>query len=761
MANPPIIVNKRPNEGDTEVNALTPIRYGLRDEDTRVNLDTVYTSISYARAMYRPDELPLNDPVLESENIRTVFSVFNDAAGATLPGTPADQTIETVGPDTVYRIERTIAGPQEGFLYVSDDSNGDVPYAAEVRLEPPVYSAGTTDYVLYPDFTGVMVGLVVWPKNSGVFVFLRDDGTKRVSVTGPSSDGFGTRPVEATTVFDWSADVYTYKIFWDETPARQKVVVIAADSAGVETVLAEFDTTSMNQFLNSVVLGGDEAADPPDRVVLVVGTDGPTPGDYIDVYKADLYRYGRPLVISGARSGSSQVWVEPTESLLTHTIDDLEDWIKEGEGETVEAGTAVALVRDPSLDAADPYFYSREEQDLGRKEWFLVGLIRGQNSLHGGTFNTAMGFNIEDGTYKHVVRLLDDFFIKDVGLLDSGNLGDTASYFKAATPVDWEDAGDVQLAVLGSDSRSTIRTYFESDDELVSVDTGAYTSSLASTETKLSLGFLESDYEYYGRLNLLYLWAFMNATLFEPIDATFPEAQGWTRVTAGATRALTAENRLEITATTPGDYDIYYFEDVDYDPDSGAAVYFKGKVTAWTDDVGAVNPPRQEIGPILHITSTTDGMQLRFTKTETGRCFAYLSGDDTDFTDVLAQNEDGVRISTEIDFQEDHVYILVLKPFQHIRLYIDYSTEPAIDIPWESKGLVFRPFPTNLPPSATIGFGSLGEDSGVQMEWAFARASIGTGYDLVIFPQLTEEERVAHVYGSEAEVLIDFEDVDP
>lgn len=761
MANPPIIVNKRPREGDVEVNALTPFRYGLRDEETRVDLSTVYTSVAYGRAVYRPEVLPLLDPVLSSENIKATFSIFNDAAGATLPDNPADQTIETVGPDDVYRIERTIAGPQEGFLYISDDFLGDYPYAAEVTPNLAVYSVGTTDYVLYPDFTGVMVGLIIWPKNSGVFIFFRDDGTKRVSVTGPSADGFGTRPVETTTVFDWAADLYTYKLSWDETPSRRKVLVIASDSAGVETTLAEFSTTAMNPFLNSVVLGGVEAASPPNKVVLVVGTDGPTPGDYLDIYKADLFRFGRPVVIAGGPTGSSTLQIAPTESLLTHTVEDFEDWIEDGEGELVESGIAVALVRDPSLASAAPFSFSREEQDLARQEWFVVMLVRGQSSVHAGTFNTAMGLDVEDGTFRHSLRLLDDFFVKDIGLFDSGNVGDSDDYFKAPTPTDWEDSGDIQVSLLGSISRNTLRAYLENDDEIVSVDTGTYTSSLPATETKITLGFIESDFQYYGRFNLLYFWAFLNATLFEPVDATFPEAQGWSRVTSGSTRSLTAEDRLEIDATTTGDYDIYYIEDADYDPDSGAAIYFKGKIMSWTDAGAAVDPPRQEIGPVVHLTSTTDGVQLRFVETETGRCYAYLSTNDTDINDVVAQNDDGKRISAELNFREDHSYILVLKPFNHIRLYVDYATEPLIDIPWESKGLGFRSFPTNLPATATVGFGSLDEDRGVRMEFAYARASLGTGYDLVITPQLTESQRVDHVYGSEAEILIDFEDVDP
>jgi hypothetical protein len=759
MATPPIIVNRRPQEGDIDTNALEPFRYGLRDIETRVILGTVYSSAVYARAVYRPTVLPLEDPVLSSENIRATFSIFNDAAGDTVPNNPADQTIETIGPDQVYRIERTTVPPQEGFLYVSDDAQGDNPYSAEVKLNLGITSVSTADYVTYVDFTGVIVGFIIWPENTGVFLFFRDDGTKRVTIGGPSNDGIGTRPVETTVVFDWSADIFTYKIFWDENPKRRKVIVIAVDSAGIETVLAEFATTAFNQFLNSVVLGGFEAANPPDKVVLVVGTDGPTPGDRIDVYKADLFRFGRALVIEGGPTGSSVLDRRPNESLLVREEADFDEWGRAGEGtlSTNPVSETILLTRLPVLDSADLFEFSRGEPDLSRKEWFLILEFTARDSQHLGTFNTGIGIDIEDGSTKHIVRLLNDFFINDIGVHNSGPLGDDDNYFKGITPIDWTQ--DIRLILLGSDTKGTIRAYLVDDEEII-IDTGTYPASVVTTESKLSIGFVDLDFEYYGVLSVASFWFASNAFFYEPSEATFPEAQGWTRIFSGGTRSITGSHLTGNYATT-GEFDIYHISDPDYDEESGASIWLKGKVSAWTDEFGAVSPPRKEIGPIAFLASTTVGVQLYFVESETGRRFVYLPRQLDDVVDVMAQNVEGARISAELDFTEFHAYQLVLKPFQHIRLYVDYSTAPAIEIPWESASIAMRTFPTNVPPTSTIAFGSLGEESGVEFDFSFVRASIGTGYDLIIRQNLAEEDLQNHVYGSEAELLTDFEDVDP
>src|SRR3989304_7315534 len=114
----PTVVNRKPDVGEADVGAEQVLALGLRDQATRVDLPSVYLAVLYSRASYQPDVLPLEDAELKAE-ATVAFSHFNDAAGASTPNDPAEQTIETRGSEQVYRVEHTgIAGQPEGILYV-------------------------------------------------------------------------------------------------------------------------------------------------------------------------------------------------------------------------------------------------------------------------------------------------------------------------------------------------------------------------------------------------------------------------------------------------------------------------------------------------------------------------------------------------------------------------------------------------------------------------------------------------------------------
>ena len=760
----PVIVNKRPESGDSDVGANTPLRFGLRDEDTRADLSTVYTSISYAQAYYLPAVLPSDDPVLNNEDQPAVLyglSTFNDAAGAAVPVDQVDQSIQVVGPDTVYRLEQQLQGGEneQGFFYIHDQVTGDVPYMAEITLTTPVVTAGTTSYVTYTDFIGVMLGFVHWPSQKGLFLFFRDDTiTKRITVAGPATDGIGTRSLEVTTVFDWTADTYRFRIVWDESPFRKTAMVLAEDSNGDETILADIDLSTVNTFLPTVTLERYSVANPPDAVTCVVGIDGFTAGDYIDIYESAVYRYGRPLLVGGVQTGGTGAEIGASTTVEFTGASDLTLWRTEGTG-TIEAaldGTTLSITRE-SADAADTLTIFREETDLARQEWMLIANISGFDQVHEATFNTGMGIQVDDGTVAMQLRFLDDFFALDVGLYDTGDKGLTTSYDLPATQQDW--TSNRQVFMLASSSKSFTRVYF-GDDEAVEINRASY-SGTAGSGTFLNVGFIDDDagLEYFGTMQVVSLQLFPFAFFYEPIDATFPEAQAWTRTFLGGTRAIVGD-RLQIDATTPGDYDIYSITDPDYAEESGCTVWFKAAVASWSDSDGSVSPPRSEIGPIATVTVGSQVVPVFFVLGDDGRTYVYLSGDDEDYLSVMARTTTGLRISEEIDFEQDHAYILVVRPRKHIQLYIDYASEPVIDIPWEDRELVLRLPPTNLPASQAAAFGSLGEDAGMELEAAFARASIGAGYDVSLTPNIPEPELSDHVYGSRASLFTDFEDAD-
>jgi len=754
----PSISNRRPDEGDTDVSISTPFRFGIRDTDTRADLSSAYAAIVYAKAFYVPDEvLPALDTTLAAADTSLVFSMFDDASGAVNPGNPCDQTVEAVGPETVYRIEKSDVdgSAQEGMLYVSvpaQDTVGPCAFKATLDLAA-VTPAATYTYTTHVDFVGVVVGLVYWAENTGIFLLFRDDGTKRISIVGPSTDGVGTRSVETSVVYDWSVPS-TYTIFVDPTPFRRSAMVYATDTTGTETLLGEVDLDTLNEFLPTVRMGSLYAEDSPNYVTGVLGLDSTNQGDYLDVYGFQLAGFGRVLLAAGNQTGSSAVETLPTEAILVVGSEGAEEW--SSSTDLVDEATSTAY---HITATSGPALKTREEPDLSAGAWMLLGGFTARNSVHIGSYATGMGFVVRDGTRTIKLALLDDYTSPTIGVEDSVEGVDTAvdGYVVPVTSVDWEE--DVPFTFLGSaGARDAVRVFVGSDDEVPVIDT-PYASAgfAATTETAVSFGFIETA-DVSGDFYLTSLWLFPNCTFYEGYEATYPDTQGWTRSAGGGTRALDT-NAFSTTCTAVGAYDIYSITDATYDATSGAAVLFKARVTAWTDTSGATSPPRSEFGPIAAIRTTTVAAQVRFVVADDGTAYVFLSNEESDYLDVLAQNSTGSAISAEIDLDVAHVYLLDVKPFNHIRLYLDYATTPAIDMAWPASGAL-RALPTNMPVDAVVAFGSLNEDAGVACSFAFARGSIGRGYDFKITTDVTESELQDHVYGSVADLVIDVQDED-
>ena len=759
MANP-LIVNRRPTQGDSDVGALTPFRFGVRDLDTRAVLSSVYSLVVYGKALYRPEneEIPSNDAVLGNNGTSVVFSTFDDAAGTTEPGNPCDQTIEDLGGTKAYRIEKSDGDgvAQEGVLFLTVDAQaGERPYSLRAQMDLTNVNTGTFAYVTFAGFTGVLLGLAYWPENTGLFVFFVDDGVKKVVVAGPAEDGVGTRSVSETTVFDWSAEAYTYSVVWDPSVYRRKAMVFATDSVGDETLLAEVDMDTLPEFLSSVRMGELYAEDLPiSQVTFVAGADFPDMGDHIDIFSLDIFDFGRVLSVSGGPTGASTVSTHPTESLFVYGPSGAGEWFLEGDGTAEETTTALKITSDGTGGS----YYTREEPDLSSGEWLIMGRVAAENAVHPGEYTTGMGVSVADGTREFRLVLLDDFSRNFMGIVETDATDDDVAggYKVPGTDVDWEVAFD--FVMLGSTSRNLLKLFLNSDTAVAvehTYNASGYPSALTSW---VRFGFIETG-TFDGSFFLVHLWVLPNCVFFEASDGTFPDAQGWARVASGGTRAV-GDDELELDCTAAGAYDIYYISDATYDATSGAGVVFRTAVASWTDDEGASSPVRVEFGPIAAVRTTTVAAQVFFVQDADGTSYVYLSRETSDLADVLAQNADGKAISATIDLGTAHVFFLDVKPFKYVRLYVDHAPVPAIDVPWSAAGTVLRSLPTNMPAGAVVAVGSLGEDTGVEITFDFFRATTGRGYDLTTGLLITEDELQSGMYGASAELMVDVQDED-
>lgn len=751
----PEIVNRIPSQNDEAVASVGPFRFGVRDTDTRADLSSLDVLVTYGDGVYNPGNgsLPEQDETLAGAGVSTYFSVFDDSIARIEPNNPCDQSLALVSSVDVYRIEKSDVdgSSQEGILYLhADVEEGPVGFSARVGLAN--VNVDIYDYVTFSGFTGVLLGLVYWPKRLAVYLFFVDDGTKKVVVAGPPSDDLGTRSTEVEVVFDWSTEAFNYTIVFDASPLHRTAWVCATDSAGEETLLAEIDLDTLSPLREGVPIGGRSSG----GITCLVGGDFPDMGDYIDLYDLKVFDFGRVLLAGGNKTGACGRELSPTESVFFDGPGDIGSWLQIGDGALTQTTAAAVLETSGGAD-----FLYREEPDLSAGEWLVIGRMALQESVHPGTYSTGAGLEVDDGTRKIFLTLLDDFSNFFLGLEESDATDDdvVTGYKTPSEDLDWSEGFDFTLQ--GSASRDVVRLFLGGSPE-AAIDHPYSAAGWPSSggTPGLSVGFPTAIPDLEGKLSVGHFWLLPFCSFFEGLDSSTPEAQGWTRFTSSASRSLDA-GRLCLDCLVPGSFDIYYIGDSGLDFSSGLAVHLRFQLENWTDAEGAVNPIRTEIGPIVALRMDAGtSVQLFAVQTEEGNFYLYLPGGESDVEEVLAQSSDGRAVSALVDVSEPAELLLDVKPQQYVRLYLNRDPDPVIDIPWASYTQVVRADPPDLPSTAVVAVGSLGEDGGVEACFDFFRASIGRGYDLSLTLELDEDTLEERVYGTEASMLISLQDKD-
>lgn len=764
----PVLVNRKPLEGATGVSPESPILFGLRDVDTRVDLPTAYMATTYSRLLYRAAALPLIDPALAVGDGEAKISFFNDAVSVTPPATTA---IFSLTGTPALHIEKSIGGEQKSFLFVHDSLVGDGPVSVETTLDLATTTASNPAHAYYDtaDHTGMVFGMVNWRKQVGVYLLFMDDGvSKTIHVRGQATSAAGARILLANWAFDWSAASFRYRIVWDDTPGRRGLYIFATDGTTESKVVIPSSTMDIMEaagFLAGTVIAGTRVTGvSEDKITAVVGNSSPTGADAINVETLDVAGYGRALMIAGEPTGDATLLRATNESQVLSgalTDDELDEWFDEGTGTIARSGSSLLFTREDA-DGVDDLYRWKDEPDVVSEEWLLVGTFSATEISHSGSEAVWAGFYLADTTNEFNLSLLDDFTDKRIGLWKGSGTGSLTTDFYASGVVDW--TLPTTIALLGSATGGFVRGHINGA-ATPDFDSGGYPGagfSAVSAESELRAGFIRnSGIQHSGAFSLGTLWFFPNATFAEPADG-LPDAGpfAWTVATAGAPVSAVVSGRYEIDSATAGDWIAYSQTSADYDDEAGAWVYLAGKVEAWTDVLGASDPKNSQIGPVAMLPYSTKGINLEFVETNLGTRYVYIPGNLITLSDVIAQNANGQLVSAPIDFTTDHSYMVVMKFFSWVRVYIDHASTPAIDIPWASLSQLERPAHLAVLAAGTyVLFGSLDDEAGMDVSLSYARGGYGEGYDISALHNIDEDTLVARVYGSDVDVLTDFEDV--
>jgi len=763
----PVIVNRRPAEGSTNVDVDASLLFGLRDVDTRVDLSSVYMAITYGRSVM--NYIMAGLPVITDGQGEALLRYFDDANVIAPPPTEAT-TLILIGPGGIsLRIQKSSVDVQESFLFVRYPLEPSGPVAVESGIAIPIYTSANPAHSYYdqPNHTGAVFGLINWRRGTGVYLLFMHDGiSKSIHVRGPATTASGARTFIADWAVDWTGTI-TYRIVWDDTPGKRAIYLFADDGTTEQSLVipeSTMITLEAAGMLPGRLLGDIRTGGPAqDVVTAVTGTSSPVSGDVIDYQDAEVAGYGRALVRSGGATGDSVCLRSSSESqILSGELleDELRAWAETGTGEVAESGSSLQFSRTDA-DGVGELYRERDEPDLVGEEWFLAATFSSQGISHVGSDAIWAGFLVGDGTNALYVVLLDDFADKRLGIW-SGT-GPLTSDFYASGIVDWTQP--TSLEVAGSATGAFVRAFIN-EAEVPDIDSGGYPgagfTSLTS-DTKIRAGFVrDAGIQHSGQFLLGSLWFFPNAVFADPADG-LPNVGpfAWTLSSAGSPTVNVVGTRYEIESAEPTYWVSYGSASANYAQDGGAWARFYGSVGAWTDSLGSSSPAASQIGPVALLPyGTTKGISLCFTQSATGTRYVYVPGLLATLGDVLEQNAVGVLISAPVDFTDAHTYLVILKHYAWVRVFLDDQTVPVIDIPWASLSKLERPAHLAALPAGTYALiGSLGLGYGVDASLTRVRAGYGEGYDFSVTHVIDEETLQERVYGSNADMVVDFEDV--
>jgi hypothetical protein len=757
----PVEVNLTPSEGE-EFSPTQPIYFGVRDSDNRVDRSSVVALATFSSVVYEAQELPLQAPFL--------FDIFRDGVPDTATADRAtlvlDTSSMTVGDDVLVL---TAPGTKSSnTMFCRAASTPSRTCGAEFRFSVPVLpgTGPATEYQTNSEYNGVMLGMAHWASNTGIFIFCCDDGAnKYLEIGGPAEDSSGTR----TTVrfdHDWDQPTHSIRIVFDASGHTGKAYVLLTDeSTGDEERAYEVNISSLSKFLASTRLGFIEPG-AGDVVSAFIGIDQNRAGE-LEIYKMILEGHGEALVSGGGVVFGQAGTAEATGLLHAATRADVSrmrrnlfTYLDTSESLIFQsAGSQNSVVRS-------------EEPRCANDSWLMFLWGRPQQSVHAASWNTGVGFSVGNGSHQYRLRFLDDGtkqfgFYDDAGGTGTGNLELPSNY--ETVEFDWGATAPKILTYLKSSELFCTAAESLLAETDFSFRSTALTALTDTGSPRLDLGFLDQDgstYSYEGYFTV-------ENFFFMPEAAIAHEGDFSSWVYNGTAPATVVSKVLQLRPTGTDQYGFYslsYASQKYSEGISGISVLFRAKIGDITDQFDQVNAVRIPSPALLGISSTATGyIQLQFVTSEDGsETFAFVSQDAQDYKEVLnPTSETGQLISTSIDPTTEHYYLLSYQPGKGLRLFIDFESEPSIDIPWEDVSVASKADVDDLLSGLTVAIGSIPTLSfgtkynRMDVDLRMAAVCLGSGYDYAVTLGASRETLESKIYGTKANTFIDFVDTDP
>ena len=642
---------------------------------------------------------------------------------------------------------------------------------------------------LAPAYLGLEYGV----RNTGLFVFLRDDGAGGSLVAGGPLLAFGGARGEEIEIpnIGWTslADGAVFTLFFSVDPGSQTVQLwVQRPSDGAPVVLPQsFTLAGLGEFQPETASFPQRRAGASLFATLYFGNAGGA-ADTVEFTDWAFYPYAPVSVAAGQGAPGFDYKRRPDLPFTFFATDQiLPDAQRLGRWQ-VTGGAALSTsfwyqpgrktvplyaILHKGPVSGDAYLTRKEPRLTERTEGFSVEAWMAGNLDSLSTPDTGIGIRVTDGEHSYQLIALDTELQRSVGIQkDLAFYGDVNhGYYTSldsAGKMAWVDYRTLKLIRLTLDRRRGVLLVFveNMDEPFMSVPLSGQFPAPLSQQGLIDIGHLGFQ-QPPGDVNLAAVSYLTRYNSWETADGLPTGAPlPFTLVsTGGGSTSLgtSGQTLIEKMSFGPGDgRAVYYRRDAEFTYERGFQVDFRARMSSYTDASGNSNAPS---------TWTGAGLQVFLGRTESplhepfcihlgffdcgiyGRKIGIIPGYGGQQQEVLNQTAIGRLYSADVDWMNMTSFRLVYRPYHKVEVYGPnlLRDAPIISIPWDQ----WHPFLDETDSAAGLAFGNFNSGNFCRSEWVYARWGISTGFEVELTQEPRGDNYFTNAFGGRALVLVD------
>lgn len=755
------LVNTNPGDVADPLLPGTAVSFSLKSDTSYVRLPSLQTRIALSNIVKRPSLLLENDTeLLKQASISVATPEHRAPIHSILPRSMSGQDI-VIGPGTTNGID---AGIYEVKFPIETYSSVLAVVSFRVRA---AWSKASRYFCDASDISPLYLGLEYGVRNSGLFVFLRDDGAGGSLVAGGPLLAYNSArnaEVELPGI-GWTAladgDVFTVFLYADADAQEARIWTQGPTDAAPVVQAQAFPFSYLGEFQPASSSFSQRRDGPSLFATLYFGNAG-GPADSVEIVDWGAYPYAPPGIVNGLGTRSHAYRRRP-DLPVTFFAADNKSPIEPGLGRWTLSG--VPLVVTPWCQpgrrsvplyvslrkelSGEGYLVRREPALAARQSGFSIeAWCSGQlDSI--ASIDTGFGFRVDDEQHLYQVTAVDSLrrsfgVVKDPAQLASVENGYYTVTAEDGLPqeIDYQALRLVRLTL--DRLRDELRLFVEDMDTpflVVPISSSAFPGTRG--HARVEIGHLgDADAGSFNIAALSYMHRYL---AWESEDGT-PDSAPAAFLPVGAGDASTFDGALYIPNTLQYRRNDDFAFSRGFQVDFRASVQYAGDPAQWTGSgltifLGRFDSPL-DLPCMLHVgffDCGAFGPKIAITP---------ASGEQ----EIIAQTELGKLYSADVDWSTMTSFRLVYRPGYRVELFGPglIKDTPLISIPWDQFSAQSDPSDT----SPGIAFGGFSSVPGAST-WKHVRWGISRGFEVELTQEPSGENYFKQSFGGRASVFIE------